>query len=102
SKYEPFGLVGIESVMCGTPVVFPTTLGCCAAIAPHAKHTFEPNDAVDLRATLERIARQRAETGAANSAAPAEVARGGVLYDTRIATHVDALLRAAQRIVGRG
>jgi glycosyltransferase involved in cell wall biosynthesis len=106
SKYEPFGLVGIESVMCGTPVIFPTTLGCCAAIAPHAKHTFEPNDVADLRATLERIAhaahaaRERAEAGsAAGAAAPADVARGAVLYDTRIASHVDALLRAAQRIV---
>jgi len=87
--------------MCGTPVVFPTTLGCCAAIAPHAKHTFEPNDAADLRTTLERIAQQHAQAGAASSATPADVARGGVLYDTRIASHVDTLLRAAQRIVER-
>lgn len=101
SKYEPFGLVGIESVMCGTPVVFPTTLGCCTAIAPHAKHTFEPGNAADLRATLERIARQRAEAGGATSASAADVARGGVLYDTRIASHVEALLRAATRIAER-
>ena len=33
SKYEPFGLVGIESVMCGAPVIFPTSVGCCSAIA---------------------------------------------------------------------
>jgi glycosyltransferase involved in cell wall biosynthesis len=96
SKYEPFGLVGIESVMCGTPVIFPTTLGCCAAIAPHAKHTFAPDDVADLRATLERIARRRAE---AIPDEPADVARDAVLYDARVASHVDALLRAARHIV---
>jgi glycosyltransferase involved in cell wall biosynthesis len=101
SKYEPFGLVGIESVMCGTPVIFPDTLGCCAAIAPHAKHLFAPNDVAALRATLERVARQYSDASAAATAVtPADVARGAVLYDARVASHVDALLRAAQRIVG--
>lgn len=28
SSYEPFGLVGIESVLCGTPVAFPNGTGC--------------------------------------------------------------------------
>ncbi|MFC0398507.1 glycosyltransferase family 4 protein [Paraburkholderia rhizosphaerae] len=99
SKYEPFGLVGIESVMCGTPVIFPATLGCCAAIAPHAKHVFAPDDVADLRATLTRIVRQREQAPSAMPALPAELARGAVLYDARVASHVDALLRAAQRVV---
>lgn len=28
SNYEPFGLVGIESVLCGTPVVMADNIGC--------------------------------------------------------------------------
>src|SRR5260370_35657371 len=42
SKYEPFGLVGIESVMCGTPVIFPTRVGGCSAVADNAKFTYAP------------------------------------------------------------
>jgi glycosyltransferase involved in cell wall biosynthesis len=105
STYEPFGLVGIESVMCGTPVIFPTTLGCCAAIAPHARHEFAPGNVADLRATIERAARRSAraiepgESAASAMSTPADVARDAVRYDARVASHVDALLRAAQRIV---
>jgi glycosyltransferase involved in cell wall biosynthesis len=97
SKYEPFGLVGVESVMCGTPVIFPSSIGCCDAIAPHAKFVFAPDDEADLRATLERAVQQRL------SAAPraqAEVARGAVLYDASVGGHVDALLALAKRICG--
>lgn len=41
SLYEPFGLVGIESVLCGTPIVFADNIGCCEVIQPPAKQTFE-------------------------------------------------------------
>ena len=97
SAYEPFGLVGVESVMCGTPVIFPSSIGCCDALAPHAKFVFAPDDEADLRATLERAVQQRL------AAAPpdqAEVARGAVLYDASVAGHVDALLALARRIRG--
>jgi glycosyltransferase involved in cell wall biosynthesis len=95
SKYEPFGLVGIESVMCGTPVICPPTLGCSAAIAPHAKYVFAHNDVDDLRATLARVLAQRA---ASAHTTPEDIARGAVLYDTSVTNHVSALLRAAQQI----
>lgn len=95
SKYEPFGLVGVESVMCGTPVIFPSSIGCCDAIAEHAKFVFTPDDAVDLRMTIERAV-QRCLAGAAPL--PSEVARGAVLYDASVAGHVDALLALAKQI----
>ncbi|MGF7136857.1 glycosyltransferase involved in cell wall biosynthesis [Paraburkholderia sp. EB58] len=97
SKYEPFGLVGVESVMCGTPVIFPSSIGCCDAIAPHAKFVFAPDDEADLRATLERAVQQRL---AAAPREQAEVAHGAVLYDASVAGHVDALLALARRIRG--
>jgi glycosyltransferase involved in cell wall biosynthesis len=95
STYEPFGLVGIESVMCGTPVIFPSSIGCCDAIAPHAKFVFAPNDLADLRATLERAVRAHRD---GMRRAPPELARDAVLYDASVAAHVSALLRLARQI----
>lgn len=97
SKYEPFGLVGVESVMCGTPVIFPSSIGCCDAIAAHAKFVFAPDDEASLRAALARAVQQRL-AGAAPT--QAEVAHGAVLYDASVAGHVDALLALARRMHG--
>lgn len=95
STYEPFGLVGIESVMCGTPVIFPSSIGCCDAIAPHAKFVFAPNDVADLRATLERAVREHRD---GMRRAPPELARDAVLYDASVAAHASALLTLARQI----
>ncbi|WP_181969867.1 glycosyltransferase family 4 protein [Paraburkholderia sp. DHOC27] len=95
SKYEPFGLVGVESVMCGTPVIFPSSIGCCDAIAEHAKFVFTPDDEADLRSTLARAVEARL---AGSLPQPSGVARDAVLYDASVAGHVDALLALAQRI----
>jgi glycosyltransferase involved in cell wall biosynthesis len=95
SKYEPFGLVGIESVMCGTPVIFSSNIGCCDAIAEHAKFVFKPDDPADLRSTLERAVQGRLAGAAPHQA---DVARNAVLYDASIGGHVDALRALAMRI----
>lgn len=95
SKYEPFGLVGVESVMCGTPVILSANIGCCDAIADEAKFVFEPNDAAALLAALVRAARRSAE-GALGT--PADLAQRGIRYDADIASHVDALIGIANRI----
>jgi glycosyltransferase involved in cell wall biosynthesis len=97
SKYEPFGLVGVESVMCGTPVIFPSSIGCCDAIADHAKFVFTPDDEADLRATLARAVEGRL---AGPVPLQSELARHAVLYDASVAGHVDALLALAGRIHG--
>ncbi|MGF6768782.1 glycosyltransferase involved in cell wall biosynthesis [Paraburkholderia sp. GAS199] len=98
SKYEPFGLVGVESVMCGTPVIFPSSIGCCDAIADHAKFVFAPEDVASLRATIERAVQQRL---AGPAPLPSELARDAVRYDARVAGHVDALLALVKTIVER-
>jgi glycosyltransferase involved in cell wall biosynthesis len=95
SKYEPFGLVGVESVMCGTPVIFPSSIGCCDAIAQHAKFVFSPDDEADLRLTIERAVTARL---AGTMPQQSDVARNAVLYDASVAGHVDALLALATRI----
>ncbi|WP_277185540.1 glycosyltransferase family 4 protein [Caballeronia sp. BR00000012568055] len=87
SSYEPFGLVGIESVMCGTPVIFPACIGCNDAIADEAKHVFKSGNADDLRRVVsEAIDSRRAINGNA------------VRYDTSVDTHVDALMKLADEI----
>jgi glycosyltransferase involved in cell wall biosynthesis len=88
SKYEPFGLVGIESVMCGTPVIFPTSIGCCSAIADNAKFTFEPGNADDLCRALQRALEAKRTNVTAES----------ILYNTSIAAHIEALLLLVQEI----
>ena len=91
SSYEPFGLVGIESVMCGTPVIFPASIGCCEAIADHAKHVFKSGDADDLlRAVLDAIEARRG-----NARVPGDAVR----YDADVASHVNALVELARGIV---
>ncbi|MFZ7172255.1 glycosyltransferase family 4 protein [Avibacterium avium] len=35
-RYEPFGLVGIESILCGTKVIFPEEMGCAEVIKKDA------------------------------------------------------------------
>jgi glycosyltransferase involved in cell wall biosynthesis len=99
SKYEPFGLVGIESVMCGTPVILGANIGCCDAIAADAKFVFSPGDAADLSATLARAV-ESVRSGAKRC--PAEVARRAVTYDPAVAAHVDALVAMATDIGAEG
>ncbi|KMY86111.1 Glycosyltransferase [Candidatus Paraburkholderia calva] len=91
SSYEPFGLVGIESVMCGTPVIFPASIGCGDAIADDAKHIFRSGDAADLHRVVE----------AAMRAPRDRVSGDAVRYDARIDAHAGALIELAREIVGK-
>ena len=98
SKYEPFGLVGVESVMCGTPVILSDNIGCCDAIAEHAKSVFKAGDVDDLRAMLDRVVRARRQDA---SGTPAELARDALRYDAGVASHVRALLELAAQVGAR-
>lgn len=40
SSFEPFGLVGVESVLCGTPMLMAKEAGCAEVIGPLAGQTF--------------------------------------------------------------
>ncbi|HWX10976.1 MAG TPA: glycosyltransferase family 4 protein [Trinickia sp.] len=99
SKYEPFGLVGIESVMCGTPVILGANIGCCDAIAADAKFVFSPGDAGDLSAAL---ARAVASVRGGAKRVPTDVARLAVTYEPAVAAHVDALVAMAMEIGAEG
>lgn len=93
SDYEPFGLVGVEAVLCGTPVVTAETLGCREVIAETARIDFTRADPASLAEALARaVARVRAGT------ARLADGRAALLYDPDVDTHVRALVAFAESI----
>lgn len=85
STYEPFGLVGVESVLCGTPVLLGAGIGCGEVIDADARIDFPLEsglpDAVRAAVTQWRNDTHRLDSPARH-----------VGYDPSVAAHVDALL----------
>lgn len=90
SDYEPFGLVGIEAVLCGTPLLFAEGIACLEVLRPQAVERFERTDPASLDAALARAVR-RVRAGAGRLAVPREA----LAYDPALSVHVDALLAIA-------
>jgi len=90
SGYEPFGLVGVESMLCGTPLVFADNIACLEVIQPEAVHSFTRHRAETLDQAI-RAAVAKASSGQARLADPMAL----LDYDPGIDAHVDALLALA-------
>ncbi len=87
SRYEPFGLVGVESVLCGTPVLLADNAGCAEVIRPPAQLPFSLQRPSSLEhAVAEAVERWRG--GSHRLTAPA----AALAYDPSVAVHIDALL----------
>ncbi len=95
SRYEPFGLVGVESVLCATPVLVAAGAGCAEVIRAPAQLPFELDDAGSLGRAVD-LAVERWRGGAHRLAAPQEL----IAYDSRIASHVAALLAVVASVAG--
>jgi glycosyltransferase involved in cell wall biosynthesis len=95
SRFEPFGLVGVESVLCGTPVLVARNVGCAEVLREPAALPFDLDGSADgLAAAVERaVARWR--DGSHRIGAPAR----SLSYDPSVATHVTALLAIARDLV---
>jgi len=52
SRYEPFGLVGPESALCGTPAVLPRGTGCAEVLSREACVTFDLDTPASLEAAI--------------------------------------------------
>jgi glycosyltransferase involved in cell wall biosynthesis len=90
SHYEPFGLVGVESVLCGTPVLLAKGVGCAEVIRAPAAVPFGLDDPAGLtEAVGHAVARWRTNT---HRLAEPLVCLG---YDPSVAVHVAALLAIA-------
>lgn len=97
SRFEPFGLVGVESVLCGTPLIGALGMGCMEVLQGDAVLPFDLTvgaaQAGGLDAAISSaLARWRA--GALRVADP----RAALRYDPSVAAHVDALLGWVDRL----
>jgi glycosyltransferase involved in cell wall biosynthesis len=90
SLYEPFGMAGVETVMCGTPAILSSRVGCSEVIAPAAKFTFTPGDVTDLRAAIDRAMR--------SFRSGESVSRADLLYNTSISNHTGSVLSLARHL----
>ena len=59
SKYEAFGLVGIESILCGTPLVFANNIGCCEVLEKNAGIFFDRKNPQEIKEAIEKAHRLR-------------------------------------------
>ncbi len=88
SIYEPFGLVGVESVLCGTPLVIADNVGSEEAIADEAKIVFSRRKAGDFARAID-VALSHGRAGNARIARPIDSLR----YAPDVDTHVRELYR---------
>ena len=87
SRYEPFGLVGPEAAMCGTPVVVSSNTGCLNALSPRSRLAFTAGDMESLEAAArEALVLDR-------SSLPG--GREALAYDPSAKAHAEKLLEAA-------
>lgn len=94
SRYEPFGLVGVESVLCGTPVLVARNVGCAEVIRQPASLLFELGSEASLAAAIQTGV-SRWALGRARVTDP--YAQLG--YDSSVAQHVCELLALCKTLL---
>lgn len=87
SRFEPFGLVGVESVLCGTPLIGEAAMGCMEVIREPAAIPFRIDQSGSLQGAID-AALARWHAGTLNVADP----RAALAYDPSVDVHLDALL----------
>ncbi|WP_345813406.1 glycosyltransferase [Paraburkholderia sp. PREW-6R] len=92
SAYEPFGLVGVESVMCGTPLVIADNVGSAETVTGAAKIEFSRHSPGSFERAV-HAAVERAQSGHARIARPLD----SLVYDPSVDAHVAALYRLFTR-----
>ena len=96
SIFEPFGLVGVESVLCGTPIVAADNVGCVEVIRAPGQFGFSLAQAQSLGEAIGRaVAAWRANTHRIEDPLAA------LGYDPSVEVHVKALLELAQQVPAR-
>jgi glycosyltransferase involved in cell wall biosynthesis len=93
SIFEPFGLVGVESVLCGTPIVAADNVGCAEVIRAPGQFAFSLARPRSLgEAVGQAVAAWRTNTH--RIAHPL----AALSYDPSVDAHVSALLELARQI----
>lgn len=87
SYYEPFGQVGVESVLCGTRLVFEQKMGCLEVIRKSASIRFDVWQTESIRNAIgEAVAQFKA--GSHRLQDP----HGELTYDPSVETHVSRVM----------
>ena len=93
SRFEPFGLVGVESVLCGTAIVVAENVGCAEVVRHPAAAIFTLDDTASFEKAI-RNAVARWQGGQHRVEDP----HGALAYDPSVRIHLDRLLHHAARI----
>ncbi|PLZ01477.1 glycosyl transferase family 1 [Burkholderia sp. WAC0059] len=86
SLYEPFGLVGVESVMCGTPLVIADNVGSAEAVTDDAKIVFSRREPGSFERAM-HCAIERVRGGESRVADPLR----SLVYEPGVDAHVARL-----------
>ncbi|WP_144108379.1 glycosyltransferase family 4 protein [Paraburkholderia sp. BCC1886] len=92
SSYEPFGLVGVESVMCGTPLVIADNVGSAETVTGSAKIEFSRQTPGSFERAIQ-LALAQLNSGYARIEDP----RSSLVYDPSVDAHVAALVELFTR-----
>lgn len=93
SVYEPFGLVGVESVLCGTPTLQSTNSGCTEVLSDDACLKFEPDNIKQIDACIRQAVSLRL-TNRSRLKDP----YSHILYDPSLETHIKEIIRLSQQL----
>jgi glycosyltransferase involved in cell wall biosynthesis len=97
SRYEPFGLVGVESVLCGTPLIGATGMGCMEVLHGDAATPFDADAPAEAPHSLDAAiasALARWRQGTLTVAEPL----AALTYDPSVDVHLDVLLGWVARL----
>ena len=91
SFYEPFGMVGAESILCGTRLLFEERAGCLEAVDASVVETFAVREVDSIRRAI-RHAVDLHRAGRHRIGDPGKA----LLYDPRPTRYAQALLEVAE------
>ena len=86
SSYEPFGLIGIESVLCGTPTVLADNIGCCEVLKEPAVNKFSRKDKDSFAKLMDNLCSLK------NVNTNNLINKDFISYDLSVKEHVQKLL----------
>ena len=93
SIFEPFGLVGVESLLCGTPIIAADNVGCAEVIRAPGQYRFNLDHEESLG---EAVVQAVAAWGSNTHRLTEPMATLG--YDPSVDAHVRGLLALAQQV----